>query len=577
MGHVGRTRGHSRGGEAKAAVSSWAPYREHVEGVKQMLKQGDFFPRDVLLKRVSRLLKDVSSREQSLRAADEFLYLKSMNIASEVFDYFGYIEEAREAVKDGADVLARLPTLVDARTSKADRRLIRERIRYCLDYAQAFHYRAHNYPEAKRIISRCRSLIFSGLRVEERNAFPCHGTLAQLSYYLGRVHRQMNEYEEAEECFAQAISYYYRRAMCKKAELRHKPELVERELSFAQYKSSVVLSLGLGWLHYTRGHLIQTLRNNILPARVMLAHTRDELNKAYVELLYGATMRSVGGTTDTKKLREALSSIARAHRVFEQGGHRTYQARADYELALVNLQLGLPKEALLSLREVEKTSRKAGDRRWLSKSKVLLSRIECTRGRYEKAVKEASAALALADEPPEQVGCKIDALITRGEMMIMLGNYEGAREDLNAALALNKSYDARGTRRANPSDAALCILFIAKSYGLGASGDLARDYYDRWEKLKDDVEHRIIHELGEDIGRMIAEKSFNIPANLENLNYSECQIKLQRWLIETAQLKLETTNASKIAGAIGVGRGTVFNWMKKFRDESRKKAKMSQQ
>src|SRR5207237_1429619 len=173
----------------------------------------------------------------------------------------------------------------EAHPSKGERQLTRERIRYCLDYAQAFHYRNNDYPTAKRIISRCRDLIFNGLQIKEKNLFPCYGTLAQLSYYLGRVHRQMNEYEEAEACFAQALSYYHRRAECKKEELKNKPDLVARELNFAQYKSSVILSLGLGWLHYTRGRLTQTLRNNILPARIMLVHTKDELNKAYVDLL----------------------------------------------------------------------------------------------------------------------------------------------------------------------------------------------------------------------------------------------------------------------------------------------------
>lgn len=102
---------------------------------------------------------------------------------------------------------------VESATPQEERLLLREQIRFCLSWANADYYRTRRYYKAQDVVSRIQALVSQGLRT---SAFPCFGTMGQISYYLGKIHRQLGRLDDAEENFAKAIEYYHCRAQQKK-------------------------------------------------------------------------------------------------------------------------------------------------------------------------------------------------------------------------------------------------------------------------------------------------------------------------------------------------------------------------
>lgn len=511
-----------------------------LKRVKAALKEGHL--NETLLADVKALKALVEEEQEVLRAQDPLTYFKARCMIYEVYDYFNLIDtaESQDVCKEGAAVAHNLPGKVGQSISVRERQVIREKVRFCLAHANEL-YRANHYETAREKTLGLYNFVLKELSDE---TLPCHGTLAQLTYFLGKVHRQMAEYEKAEKYFADSIEYYYRRA-----EARNTPY----EYKFSNYKAAVSLGLGIGWVNFTRGFLTKALYV-ITPARLTLCNTGDPVRKAYLDLIYGSIKRSQAGI-DKNELQEAIKIISQSFNVFQERGHKRYLSRAAFELALTFNLTGEADEAEKKIEIVEQIATEGHDYRWQAHALVVRSRVQRNTGRYAEALESAEIAFKKADMN-RHVVCMIDALIARGEAKLAKQNYPSARDDFETALDLNEGrfqHDPRNTESVNPKIYAVCHLYIARSHALEGNERDARESFQKWDK-GGTIEHKWVHHLAEEVKADIDNlgRSFFIKAS-ENLNYKERSRELREWLLEQAELK-EPNNLSRRAKLLGITR-----------------------
>ena len=524
--------------------------RTVCEKVQKALKIGQFD--SALQQNIIQLDKFANAADPSSASGDELLNLKIKCTLAEAYDYFGEIESSDKLLTEGSKTFYQLKALEGV--EPPDRKIKREQIRFCLNHAYVFLYRAHKYEEAKERILWCRDFVKNML--SDKEVFPCYGTLAQAEFFLGRTYRRLNQYDEAEECFGRAIEYYYKRAKRKQEECENNESKRQEEITFSNYKSAICLGIGLGWVNFARGHLKKAILHNILPERVWLVDTEDKLHIAYLDLLYGSAKRSEGGRKDNANLREAIQSIESAYQVFVEHNHVPNIAHAALELSLAYLYAGEVNEARSKLTEMESKLGEGDKSRWECPRLLLLSRISRERGDYLEAEKLATKALEHAKQ--EQVPYKIEARIVRSEARISLKENEKARTDLLKALDLNES----GKKQANPKVEAVCQLHLARIYAREHDGREANRCFNRWKELEKEVEHKIIHEIARDVEKEIEglSKDFVIPADVKNLSYNDHLKRLQEFLVD--QAKQRTRTIQETTRELGISRQTLHQWQK---------------
>ena len=142
-------------------------FYEITKEVKCAIRQGIL--NEEVLKNVYLLNDKVSKHAERFRAEDEFSYLKSKNLIAEIYDYSGQIEESKNLIgKEGDEIYNQLPEEIHSSLPLRELKLIREKIRFCLNYSQAVYYRYHKYQDAKNIINKCLDLVLNKLHNEKK-------------------------------------------------------------------------------------------------------------------------------------------------------------------------------------------------------------------------------------------------------------------------------------------------------------------------------------------------------------------------------------------------------------------------
>lgn len=560
-----------------AFIILWLTMSENVEkfddsGSISQATNSESAAMDTLYRKVRRALKcglfstvlrqDIDSLDEfmiangrSLAERDEVSYLKVKSMLAEAYDYFGVINSSDELRAEGAKVFDQLK-VVDV-VHPNDRQINRERIRFCLNHANAFFYREYKFDLAKERVLWCRDFITERLREEQ--CFPCHGTLAQAEFYLGNIYRRLNQYSQAEECFVRAIGFYYERAKRKKDEYGTDPskfEILQEDLAFSRYKLAICLGIGMGWVSFTKGNLREAIHHNILPARVLLMGTEDRLHTAYLDLLFNAATRSADGRRGMN-LSAAIENITRAYEVFREHKHIHHAGNALLELSLAYFYNDNLLEAQAILARLEMELRGADESRWRCPRLLIASRIRQRLGDYIEADRLVSHALVYASET-KQIPYHIEALIVRSETSILLGRMDSARADLSRALELN--VDGKG--QSNPKVEAICYLHLARSYALDHNGRDAERYFARWKQLEQRVEHGVIRQMARDIEKEIEclRRDFVIRADTDNLSYGDHLKALQRFLVNQAMQRGQTIQEA--TKTLKISRQTLHQWQK---------------
>jgi hypothetical protein len=553
--------------------------------LKSLMKSGQF---NDDLKVKAEAMRQMIDYHRNEFMRDEVNYLKSHCLIAEVYDYFGKTTEAVAVLeKEEKNVLKQLDHVSGQLKNKSlslrsgDRKLIRERIRFCLVHSQVNLYRKNYYEPFIEKVRLCQNITSA---IKDNKQFPCWGTRASIAYQLARAYRQINDFDSGEKYFAESMDFYYQRAEQKKAAY-DKREIdytaYEDDLSFSRYRSAIALGLGLGWVNFTKGLLVSALRNNILPARIMLAHTQDKVNKAYLDIIFGAIKRCLADD-DIDELEAAIKIIRASHTAFKD--NQRYLARAAYELSLAHLYLSYlfkkredrskcahqMNQARSSIQQVLDISQSLGDGRWMSNAYVVKSRIERWDDKYREAENLATEALNIADQYG-QLLCQIDARLARGKARIKRGDLDGAQKDFEEANKLNKFSSSPNFPKLpeprNPRVQAVCYLNLARICVRNREEQPAKNYWTDAKALLKDVQHVIIHKFADQVESEIEEMNPDFIIKVKDVfkggkGYNEYHEELIKFLMEQASMRTPTD--VKAAKLINKPRATFLSWKKKY-------------
>jgi len=498
-------------------------------------------------------VRDTLKKQNSfLMSHDERLYWKAKEMLADVYDYWGQFEEARNIVgREGRALYEELQRVVGPK-SLEDRKLLAEKVRFVLTYAQAL-YRQYQYNDAKTIILQCQK--FVNEKIRDSNELPCFGTLALANYNLGRSCRNLNQLDEAQTAFERSIDLYWQRAQYKQSRFEmdgRNDKKLRGALDFTNYKVAKSLALGLGWINYTKGYYHVALEQNIRPARVMLAFTKDNLNKARLDLLEGAIRRATT-LEDKAALTETETLLERSFKVFKhEYKHPYYAATAGYELVELHLSKGDVENAKAYLEEVRRSGEDSKNAKIECFYWILRSRLELKQKCFKEAESSADTAVKLAEEKNEVI-CWIDALIARARARLKSGLTKESRKDFEIALGLAGSK--------NPKTQAVCHLGLASAYLEETEGRKAYERLNDWLEIKDKVEHARLQEFGKEMEGKISEIRSQCFYLDPTLNYRKNLTKLQKMLCNQARFREGVKSDEQVAKVIGVARQTLYDWM----------------
>lgn len=547
-----------------------------IEQMKTRLKRGIFD--DGLEERAETLWKNL----QQTSVRDE-RFFKAKAMVSEVSFYFDNLALARASV-------AEFQHFKMQDEDFTDRNLARERIRCYLASIQATLYCESSYEEAKAKIIECVAVLNERL---VSKTYRCEGTLAWAHYQLGCCSRQLNLLDQAEESFLRSQRYQFRRAKHRKIELESEPNAGKRErlayeeVLFCNRRVAIVLGLGLGFCDYTRGRLSKA-REKLTLARTLLTYCHDELNDAYLNLLFGSVIRCQAGS-DPKELLTAERLVKKSHQTFKKLGHRRYAPRATYELALIHLALAdrtrgreelfLPylDRAREEAEAVMKASSGPTAARWTSHALLVQSRIQRKLGNYDDAIKLATDAF---DAGGDQRFCTIDALIGEAEARVAwvragtgkhsamwagFGGREGllasAEKNLSDAREQNSMFTrARSPEHQNEKIESVCRLLQARICVLRNEELQAKEMFQLFKEIGR-VEHHNIQEFAKVVNAEIQglARIFHIDSGKDPIDYKLHHKRLQQYFMDLANLR-HPHNQAQRAAFINVSRSAIILW-----------------
>jgi hypothetical protein len=539
-------------GSDDASATEFTP-EQRLNHVRKRVRESDF--RFDLINEV-RLLQE---QLQELRKSDIHAFYKGLATCAQVLDYFGYYEDVR-ALVSAEGSLAYSDSLT-WRAPKTDslRLLMKEKIWLVMHYAKSF-YRANDLTQARKIVEKCSGVLSKYI---QSKADPCHRTWGYLEYLRGQIYRQMFEYDRASEAMNASLVHAHAKldwfmTQPRAGTLKEWLQREQEERTWANRRIALALSMGLGWIHVTRGLPLQALPL-LQAARILLYGTHDWVNRAYVDLLYGSAQRALAGF-DPDRLKESIQILKLAYDVFDpklthgkSPGHKPYRGRAAYQLALAHLYAGKLKEAERFQAEMWQIASEKGDHRWLSHSLIVKSRIQRAQNNFIGALEAADEARSFATKGG-QLMCEIDALIAGSEADLSLGKYVAARHKLQIALR-----DVHN----NPQTEAVCHLRLAATWLGENSLSKAEEHFAVWTRVRDGIQNQVVHTIAESVREVLEEgqEDFTISHKTKKLKYEDHEKRLLQFLY-----KLASRSSSKevdIAKRLGLSRTTLHNRLKK--------------
>jgi tetratricopeptide (TPR) repeat protein len=449
-----------------------SPLLDLYTKLKSLARIADYREQNSVLSQARKLRAAVGSRR-------DLLAIKSLVLLAEVYDYYGRFKASEGVARAGKNILSEPPR----------RRILRDelaqaKVRLAVAYARSL-YRQNNYDEAEQRLFACRTYVLGHLRNDN---FPNFGTLGEIAYTLGRIHRQRQRFLSGLREFNTAVELYNERILLKRKE---KAPNLEAEEAFSTHKVATIVALAISWCNFARGSLATALFGNLIPSQMLLRNSGDVLNSAYADVVYSSISRAYAGG-DKRKLFLLRDLVTQAQTVFINYKHWYYAAGAALELALIALALGETEEAVEQLKEIRKHS-SSRDIRWVGSALIIESRILRHKERYPEAARIATRAVQLAQRNHERL-TRIDALIARSEVYAAANEKHGRGvADLLEVLNLNETAD--GTASPSPKVHGLAHLHLVEHYLAMKRIPDALASFAEWEKVRHEVEHSGLHQL----------------------------------------------------------------------------------
>jgi tetratricopeptide (TPR) repeat protein len=496
-------------------------------------------------------------------------YLRACVWTAEVFAYFGENDRLQALVREEGPVI--YGSLLTASKLPLKQRPVARQKVWLAYYYGFWLYRQHKYNEALRVIQACEASLDI---IQDEKVFPCYFTRARLLYCRGQVYRQLSELDSAQRCYECAIQLLYKRLEREKEirshDKRGQQRAVQEEIR-ANYEIAKCLALGIGWIQYTRGFLREA-RTNVLAALAILSPIPDVIHKAYATLLYGCIQRA-GAGFDQQELQRAIATLEQPYQKFGVYNHATYRSRAAYELALAYLYRGKAEEMMgesptesyrkaeAYLDEVQLLSARSSDDRWMCNALTVRSRLERFRKRFDVASTFAHQALNRATSTQQRPQI-IEAYIVLGEARVE--SNDASAEDCERAI--QDFQNALEFVDRNPKCYGVCHLHLAHAYLKQKDLIRARDHFEKWEGVKDQVQQQVVQDIGKRVAQELAaaSKTRLLVSADETLEFNYHERRVREFLITQATAQ-HNGNVAKIAKSLGIKRATYYNWLKELR------------
>ena len=494
-------------------------------------------------------------------------FWEARNLLAEVYDHFGQRSKAEEVTTEAPQLKRMLEGLQFQ--PGVDTLLRQAQIQHVLFWGQVV-YRQQEFETATEIIKFCESFEQKLLDYEHEaygGKWPHWGTRGLIAYFLGRVYRHQNRLDEAEGAFEESINCYYNRAHDRN---------IPTAAAYSFYRVAKALALGVGWVKLARGQYREALRQNLIPASVLLisSSTQDELNTQRVLLLEATAECALAGA-DKAKLRGAIEKLQNAMKVFQRLNHPHYIAKAARELCLAHIELEQREAAQEDLDNFAKAQSGAS---WKCQHLILSSLVELGRLELtEAAPKNAKAAANFASEAlklARQVLDKIEALIALGRAHFASGDFTMAKEEFLKALVAENEHPHRSKNEDPSITRAGCYLHLARTFAKLGEPEQAKQYFGEWSKVEAKVEHEGLRKLAQQVSKDVVDVGgFVIARNDGFMDYRSRLHQLKRFLVKSAKSRgdgdqtLGPADDKSVVDKLGISALGLKGWLGAFKRE----------
>lgn len=373
---------------------SLVPLREALQKV-ELLKKDQYLghpPASTLILRLRSVgllvegLYWIGSHEEAAKELDRYAEVEELLNSVADRDLKGILTELSRLpiMREAQPLLQKLANTNGLITEK--KQIVNEVIRIGFNIAVVFHYCNHRYENVSSLLETCRHLAVS---ISPGNRAP-YGLLAQIDYFTACTWRQVNHLIDSNQKLTEVLDHYLHRTNLRfdqfmRTEQDPKSwEKFSRSAGLSRYRTAITL-IARSDLNRRRGNLSVALYENLAVARIILAETKDTINKAYARMLFAIISREI--YTTESDLLGALSEIRAAQKDFHEMGHLKYHIRSTFECAYTLFDLARcykrgegvneakVNECANEALEILKKLQVGADRRWLAQYLTLEGRL----------------------------------------------------------------------------------------------------------------------------------------------------------------------------------------------------------